>query len=73
MIMTEEKSRADEMLSATQAGRILGVSGKTVVRMMEAGDFPGFKIGFVWKFRRGDVERYLESRRYRPDQENEEN
>lgn len=73
MIMAEDKTRADEMLSATQAGRILGVSGKTVVRMMEAGDFPGFKVGFVWKFRRVDVESYLESRRYRPGQEQDEN
>jgi long-subunit fatty acid transport protein len=51
--MPDEKTNPDEMLSANQAGRIPGVSGKTIIRMMEDGEFPGYKIGVVWKFRRG--------------------
>jgi excisionase family DNA binding protein len=65
-VMPDEKANPDEMLSANQAGRILGVSGKTVIRMMEDGEFPGYKIGVAWKFRRGDIEAYRESRRYSP-------
>jgi excisionase family DNA binding protein len=54
----------EEMLSANQAGKILGVSGKTVIRMMEDGNFPGYKIGSAWKFKRGDIESYIESRKF---------
>jgi excisionase family DNA binding protein len=63
-----ENKRVDpeQMLSANEAGKLLGISGKTVIRMMEDGEFPGYKIGFVWKFRRGDIEAYRDSRRYRP-------
>lgn len=63
--MPKEKD-PDEMLNATDAGRILGVSGKTVVRLMEAGHFRGYKIGNVWKYRRGDIEAYRDASVYRP-------
>ena len=55
--MPKEKD-PDEMLNANDAGRILGISGKTVVRLMEGGAFRGYRIGNVWKYRRGDIEAY---------------
>lgn len=64
--MENEKNNPEEILSANEAGKILGVSGKTIIRMMEDGSFPGYKIGAVWKFKRGDIEQYWESQRYRP-------
>ncbi len=60
---------ADEMLSANQAGKLLGVSGKTVIRLMEKGAFPGYEIGNAWKFERGDIERYKQSRRFQANSE----
>jgi len=71
MLMTEERADPDQMLSANQAGKLLGVSGKTVIRMMETGEFPGYRIGIAWKFRRGDIEAYRASRRYQPDRDDE--
>lgn len=67
----EEKANPDQMLSANEAGKLLGVSGKTVIRMIEDGEFPGYRIGIAWKFRRGDIEAYRDSRRYRPKYEEE--
>jgi excisionase family DNA binding protein len=64
--MSEERVNPDQMLSANEAGKLLGVSGKTVIRMMEDNEFPGYRIGFAWKFRRGDIVAYRDSRRYRP-------
>jgi excisionase family DNA binding protein len=63
--MTEEKN-PEEMLNADDAGKILGVSGKTMVRMMKSGDIPGYRIGGVWKFKRGEIEQYRDNARYRP-------
>lgn len=63
--MSENKiPEAEEMLSANQAGKMLGVSGKTVIRLMEKGAFPGYEIGNAWKFERGDIEKYKQSRRF---------
>lgn len=62
--MSENQKNPEELLSANNAGKLLGVSGKTVIRMMESGDFPGYKIGSAWKFKRGDIEQYRESRKF---------
>lgn len=72
MVMTREKHEVNQMLSANQAGRLLGVSGKTMIRMMESGEIPGYRIGIAYKFRRGDIEQYLEAHKYQPDQPTEE-
>ena len=62
--MPENQKDPEELLSANNAGKLIGVSGKTVIRMMESGDFPGYKIGSAWKFKRGDIEQYRESRKF---------
>jgi excisionase family DNA binding protein len=62
----KQEKNPEEMLNANDAGKILGVSGKTVVRLMESGDIPGYRIGGVWKFKRGEIEYYRDSQRYRP-------
>jgi excisionase family DNA binding protein len=67
--MTDKKD-PDDMLNSNEAGRIIGVSGRTMIRLMETGKLPGYKIGGVWKFRRGDVEAYRESQRYKPSSPN---
>jgi excisionase family DNA binding protein len=60
------------MLSARAAGKILGVSGKTTIRMMRDGEFPGFDIGMAgFKFKRGDIEAYLESKRFQSEKAEE--
>jgi excisionase family DNA binding protein len=66
--MTDDQSRKEEMLSTSDVGKMLGVTSKTVIRMIESGQIPGYRVNFVWKVRRGDVEDYLEAHRYRPDQ-----
>lgn len=55
----------EELISANEAGKLLGVSGKTVIRLMEAENFDGYQIGSSWKFKRGDIIQYRESRRFR--------
>lgn len=63
--MPDQLPDPDEMLSASKVGKLLlGVSGKTVIRMMEKGNFPGYLIGTYWKFRRKDIEVYLASRKF---------
>jgi excisionase family DNA binding protein len=65
-------SDMQKWLTANQAGEVLGVSGRTVIRMMEAGDLTGYRIGSAWKFKPGDVEAYIESRRFRVEEDKSE-
>lgn len=71
MIMTQDKkSDAIEWLSAKAAGKLLGVSGRTITDMMKRGEIPGYQIGFTYKFKLSDVEQYLEDHRYKPGNNN---
>lgn len=56
--------QAGQWLSANEAGNLLGVTGKTVIRMVEKGEITGYRVGNVWRFKRGDIEEYLEAHRY---------
>jgi len=59
----KDQTDLEELLSANQAGKLLGVSGKTIIRMMDDGSFPGYRIGSYYKFKRGDIIQYREARR----------
>ncbi len=54
----------EAMLAPNNAGKLLGVSGKTVIRMMEEGEFPGYKIGASWKFMKREILQYRDSRKF---------
>lgn len=61
---TSDNSRMqrDDLLTSTQAGLVLGKSGRTILRMAEAGlivpvaKLPGSKGAFL--FKRSDVEKF---------------
>jgi excisionase family DNA binding protein len=58
--------QADEWLSANKAGKQIGVTGKTIIRMAENNEITGYRVGSVWRFKRSDIEAYLETHRYGP-------
>lgn len=66
--MADDEQRAENWLSANDAGKLLGVTGKTVIRMAEKGEITGYRIGIVWRFKLSDIRAYLEAHRYGPDQ-----
>jgi excisionase family DNA binding protein len=68
MSMPGDKSKG-EMLSTSEAGKILGVTSKTVIRMIESGELPGYRVSFVWRIKRSDIDAYLEAHRFRPGQQ----
>jgi len=60
-MLTKEKPKK-EILSANEAGELLGLSGQTVKVKAAAGQIPGFRPGMRWKFRRSDIEAYIEAK-----------
>ncbi len=69
--MADVGQQAEQWLSANEAGNLLGVTGKTVIRMVEKGELTGYRVGNVWRFKRGDIQGYLDAHRFglgrRPD------
>jgi len=46
----------DEILSVEEAGAILGISGKRVRQLIQAGELDGKLLGRQWAVLRSDVE-----------------
>jgi len=43
-----------------QVAALLNVNAKTVYRLVQRGELPGFKVGGAWRFRREDIDRWIE-------------
>jgi excisionase family DNA binding protein len=51
---------SEEILDVKEVARILRVSTRTVIRLAERGELVSFKIGDLWRFRRSDVNDYVQ-------------
>ncbi len=47
-----------EMLTVRELAHYLRLHPTTVYRLVKAGQLPGFKIGFSWRFNSEDIERW---------------
>ena len=50
-------------LNLEQVAKILGVSKRTVLRLLEKKEIKGFKVGRAWRFEHSDIEEYVEQQR----------
>lgn len=50
----------DTLMTIDEVAAYLRLSKDTVYRMAQSGRIPGSKVGTQWRFRRGDVDRWLE-------------
>lgn len=55
---------SDEQLMETDdVARYLNVHRKTVINLVERGELRGYRVGRNWRFRKSDVDAYLEQQR----------
>lgn len=59
---------SEEPIGTEEAAKMLGVTPRTVARLAEHGEIPGFRVGRLWKFRPSDIQEYIEKQfRHPPD------
>jgi len=51
-----------EILTIREVAAILKVGTKTTYTMAQSGELPGFKVGGQWRFRRGDIDTWIQDR-----------
>lgn len=56
--MTQQQNFQAEYLSPRQVGQLIGVSAKTVIRAIEAGELTGQKFGGQWRVAVSEYERW---------------
>lgn len=53
----------DTLLTTDEVQEYLQVNLRTVYRLIKAGRIPAVRVGRQWRFRKGDIERWLDSQR----------
>ena len=62
---------ADDVLDAKEVAQLLKVHQRTVIRLAERGELPAFRVGDLWRFRRTDVEEFINKQIRKPDQKDQ--
>ena len=55
-----ETEKTEKPIGTKEVAEMLGVIPRTVVRLVERGDIPGFKVGDVWRFYRSEIKQYIQ-------------
>lgn len=50
----------DEILTLKEVAAYLKLAEKTAYRLAAEGKLPGFKVGGSWRFKREDIEKWIE-------------
>ena len=54
---------SDEILTLKELAVYLTLAEKTAYRLASEGKLPGFKVGGSWRFKREDVEKWIEEQK----------
>lgn len=50
----------DEIMTIQEVAAYLKIKEKTAYRLVAEGKIPGFKVGGAWRFRRGEIEAWID-------------
>jgi excisionase family DNA binding protein len=64
---SQERGASSDIISLPEACRFLGVHRNTLYRLIEVGEIPAFRLmkGGRWKFRKNELEQWLEDKQSR--------
>ncbi len=58
----------DQILTLKEVAEYLKLVEKTAYRLAAEGKLPGFKVGGSWRFKKEDLERWIEDNKKQKDQ-----
>jgi len=50
----------ERTLTIKELAKYLNVTERTIYNLLERGELPGFKVGANWRFRREDIDKWIE-------------
>ena len=63
LFTVRDKSMSDEILTIQELAVYLKLNEKTAYRLAGDGKLPGFKVGGSWRFKREDIEVWIEKQK----------
>lgn len=64
--MANDDGGGDDLLSTKDASRLLGITPRTLYRLIDEGQLPAYKVGRVLRLRRHEVIEFLRTMRFDP-------
>ncbi len=55
--------KANQALTVRDVAVYLNVDEKTIYRLAQRGDLPGFKVAGAWRFQSADLQRWIDQRK----------
>lgn len=52
-----------DVMTIREVAEYLKLTDKTAYRLVADGTLPGFKVGGAWRFRRGDIDAWIDARK----------
>lgn len=59
-------------MTVRQVAEYLNVDAKVIYRLVQNGELPGFKVAGTWRFKKVDIEAWIEEQKRRPSAGNSE-
>jgi len=53
----------EQIMTLKEVAAYLKLAEKTAYKLAAAGKFPGFKVGGSWRFKREDIDRWIEDQK----------
>ena len=50
----------ERTLTIKELAKYLNVTERTIYSLLERGELPGFKVGANWRFRKEDIDKWIE-------------
>ena len=50
-------------MTVREVATYLNVDEKTIYRLAKRGEIPGFKVAGTWRFKKGDIDAWIEARK----------
>ncbi len=52
-----------DLLNIREVAELLRVGDKTIYTLVQNGELPGFKVGGQWRFKRSDIDTWIETQK----------
>jgi PTS system nitrogen regulatory IIA component len=61
--MTKEDHLPEKLMTLAEVAEYLQIKERTIYQWAQQGKIPGFKLGNIWRFKRDDIELWIEERK----------
>lgn len=65
LFTVRDEAMSDEILTIQELAEYLKLNEKTAYRLAGEGKLPGFKVGGSWRFKREDIEQWIEEQKHK--------